>query len=325
MKNHKLAYFLSGLCMLSVVLVVCMFSVRSVRKGGPIVTLAEQGELRNTIEIPLSEAADISVTYTSDNLKIYPIEGDTVIIKEYLSSRRENALASVDIGNGKATVTGGKRDVLTHFLWISINERIEIYLPKEGIQDLEIQTSSGNITTEEGFDLQAGTVSVNAKSGNIKWQETKAGQVDIEASSGNLRTDKITGDTVTLTARSGNISAGELSGKAEISAGSGNVTVTEFSGQGNVTAQSGNVKVQADTIIGDMSLEAGSGNVKLMIPAKLSFELEINTGSGNIHTDFDHAVSYNKDRNHATGVVGAAPVGKLSLKAGSGNVSLKTE
>ena len=325
MKSNKLAYFLSGLCMLIIVLIVCMFSVRSVREGGPIVTLAEQGELRNTIEIPLSEAADISVTYTSDNLKVYPIEGDTVIIKEYLSSRRENALASVDIGNGKVAVTGGKRDTLTSFLWISINERIEIYLPKEGIQNLEIQTSSGNITTEEGFALQAGTVSVNAKSGNIKWQETKAGQVDIEASSGNLRVNQTAADAITLTAKSGNISAGDLSGKAEITAGSGNVTVTEFSGQGSVTTQSGNVKVEAEEITGDMSLEAGNGNVRLTIPTELSFELEINTGSGNIHTDFDHAVSYNKDGNHATGVVGAAPVGKLSLKAGSGNVSLKTE
>lgn len=323
MKSNKLGLLISTVIMLLIILVICIFSVRSVKEGGTIVTLAKQGELRNTVEIPLSQATDISITYTNDNIKVYSIEGDTVIIKEYLSNRRtREALASVDISNGKATVTGGKRDVLTMFLWISMNERIEIYLPKEGIQSLELQTGSGNITSDEGLSLQAETVSVQAKSGNIKWQDTHASKVDIEASSGNLRVDKVSGDTVRLTAKSGNISAEQLSGKAEISAGSGNVTVKEFSGQGSVTTKSGNTKVEAREINGDMLLEAGSGNVKLLVPANLSFDAEINTGSGNIRTDFEHFFSYNKEGNYATGVVGTEPVGKVSLKAGSGNVSL---
>lgn len=325
MKSNKLAFLISGLCMLFIILIICMFSVRFVKKGGPIVALADQGKLRNTIEIPLSDAADISVAYTSDNLKLYPIEGDTVIVKEYLSSRRENALASVSIDNGKATITGGERNPISSFLYVSINERIEIYLPEEGIRNLDIQVSSGNITAEDGFVLQAKKVSINAGSGNIKWQDTKAEQVNVEASSGNLRINKITADGIAFTTKSGNITVDELSGKSEILAGSGNVSITEFMGCGSVNTKSGNMKVEADKITGDMALEAGSGNVRLMIPADLSFELEINTGSGNIHTDFDHAVSYNKDGNHAMGVVGAEPVGKLSLSAGSGNVSLKTE
>lgn len=325
MKNNKLVLALCAVIMLLLLSIVCMLSVSSVKEGGPLVSTAIQGQLRNTIEIPLSQAANISITYTSDNLKVYPIDGDTVIIKEYLSSnRREDALASMYISNGEAVVTGGRRDVFFG-LWISINERIELYLPKEGINNLKLQTSSGNITAEEGLAVTADKVSVNAKSGNIKWHDTTAKQVDIEATSGNLRVNRISADSAFLTAKSGNISVGELAGKAEVSAGSGNVTVTEFKGKGTVTTKSGNIKVEADEIEGDMFLEAGSGNMKLMLPEGLSFALEINTGSGNIHTDFDNSISYNKDGNHASGVVGAEPIGKISLKAGSGNVSLKTE
>lgn len=324
MKGTKLAYFISGIFMLLVIVIICMLSVHSVKKGGPIMTLAEQGELRNTIEIPLSEAADISVIYTSDNIKVYPAEGNVVIIKEYLSSRRENALATVSMEDGKATVTGGRRDILTSHFWMSVNERIEIYLPKAGIDHLELQVSSGNITSEEGFSINAKAVNITANSGNIKWKDTVAENVDIEASSGNLRIDKIQADTLRFTAKSGNVTAELISGRAEISANSGNVTVTGFEGDGMISTQSGNIKVEDGKITGDMSLEAGSGNVRLSVPRELAFEVEINTGSGNIHTDFDENISYNKDKNHATGAVGTEPVGKLSLKAGSGNVSLKT-
>lgn len=324
MKETKLAFLISGIFMILVILVICMLSIRSVKKGEPLMTLAAQAELRNTVEIPLSEASDISVIYTSDNIKIYPGEGNVVVIKEYLSSRRENALATVSIEDGKATVIGGKREPLNFRFWMSVNERIEIYLPKESIGYLGIQVSSGNITTEEGFSINAKTVDIAAKSGNVRWQETVAENVDIEASSGNLRIDKIQADVLKFTAKSGNVTLQDISGRAEISANSGNVTVTGFEGEGGISTQSGNIKAETDKITGDISLEAGSGNVKLTVPQELAFEVEINTGSGNISTDYDENISYNKEGNHAAGVVGTEPAVKLSLKAGSGNVSLKT-
>ena len=324
MKESKLAYLICGIFMILVILVICMLSIRSVNEGGPIMVLADQGELRNAIEIPLSEASDISVIYTSDNIKIYPAEENVVVIKEYLSSRREDALATVSIEDGKATVIGGRRDPLNFRFWMSVNERIEIYLPKEGMDYLGIQVSSGNITTEEIFSINAKTVDIEAKSGNVRWQDTVAENIDVETSSGNLRIDKIQADTLKFTAKSGNVAAHDISGRAEITASSGNVTVTGFEGEGEISTQSGNIKAETDKVTGDISLEAGSGNVKLTVPQELAFEVEINTGSGNINTDYDENISYNKEGNHAAGVVGTEAVVKLLLKAGSGNVSLKT-
>ncbi len=324
MKSNKLGFLISTMIMLLVLLMICFLSIQFVKKGASNMLFADQGELRNTIEISLSEVKDFSITYTSDNIKVYPIEGNTVIIKEYLSSRRdEDALATVSIDSGKATIIGGNRMHLSSFMWISVDERIEIYLPKEGIENLELRTSSGNITAEDEFVLITKKVSVSANSGNIKWRDTEALQMDLEASSGNLRVNKITADTITLTVKSGNISAEEIMGKAEVSASSGSVTIEDFLGNGRISTKSGNVKIEAKDITGDMSLEAGNGNVRLDIPKELSFETEINTGSGNIRTDFEHSISCNKSGNHAAGVVGEMPVGKLSLKAGSGNVSLK--
>lgn len=326
MTGNKSVFFISIILVFVLLLVICFFSVRFVKREESAMRLKNEGELCNKIEISVSEAKDFSITYTSDNIKVYPAEGNAVIIKEYLRPERgEEALASVNISEGKATVTGGKRMPLSLLPGISIGERIEVYLPGDGLENLELQVSSGNISAEEELGLQVLSVSVQTKSGNIKWQDTKALQVKMEASSGNLRVSKVAADTLVLMTKSGNISGEELSGEAELLAGSGNVKVTELSGSGNISTRSGGIDVEVKEMCGDMTFEAGSGNVKLVVHRELSFLAEMNTRSGNIHTDFDDSMKYNKDGNHAEGRIGENPVGKLSLTAGSGNVRLVTE
>lgn len=327
MRNNKPAIWLSAAVVLVYAFVICYFSVRTTGKGGTeAAVMVSKGELRNTIEIPLSEAKDISIMYTSDNIKVFPAEGNTVVIKEYLSRERgADALASVSITEGKAVVTGGIRWHFILFPWINLNERIEVYLPKEGLESLKLQVNSGNISAEEDFNMQAGSIFVTAKSGNIRWQDIKALQVKMETLSGNLRVGKVVADTLILSAKSGNISGEELSGKAEFSAGSGNIRVTGFAGSGDVSTNSGGIEVEAENVTGDMTFKAGSGNVKLVVPKNLSFTAEMNTRSGKIYTDFEDEMNYNKDGNYAEGQIGETPVGKMSLKAGSGNVRLVTE
>lgn len=252
--------------MVPVILIVCLLSVNKAKEySGVSVVFMGKAELRNTIEIPLSEANELTVEYSSKNIQVYPAKGDTVIIKEYLLSKKEEAHAKCVTENGKATVTGGKVSTIVFFG--GIGERIEVYLPVEGMKAADLKTSSGNITADETFSLNAKQVSVTTKSGNIKWRNTKADKIALAASSGNVKVeaDAVTGD-IQLKTGSGNIKLmlpKELSFDMKVQTGSGNIDtdfeeMVSYNKKGNQA--SGTVGTAPECLI---SAQAGSGNVKI--------------------------------------------------------------
>lgn len=280
--------------------------------------------LKNTIEIPLSDADSLLADYGSKNLKVYAWQEDRIVIKEYLTSAHPGAKATVEYEGKNAVVTGGKwqwRFPNSLFLMGS-NERIEIYLPAQGIKELELHTGSGNIRAEEGFAIETQTADIRAGSGNITWKNTSAGQITLYANSGNVRGNGLTGN-VDLHTGSGNITAKEIEGAVTAEAGSGNITIEELDGSCRAKAGSGNLKIEAGEVTGDISTQTGSGNQHLVLPKELSFSLEVSTGSGNIHTDYDGGLSYNKKGNRAEGQIGEEPACRVTVDAGSGNVTIK--
>ena len=150
MKN-KVGILIAAVIMVPLLLLICIWSVNSVENKESVVDISVAGsaELRNTIEIPIEEGKNLEVTYTSKNVYIYPSEGKDIVIKEYLISDREECKAQVsketdENGRAKTVVTGGKSNVVT-FFFIGVGEKIEIYLPDEGLEVLKLQTGSGNI------------------------------------------------------------------------------------------------------------------------------------------------------------------------------------
>ena len=93
--------------------------------------------------------------------------------------------------------------------------------------------------------------------------------------------------------------------------------------KGRALAEFYDSETKMEEVEGDISLKASSGGVKLLLPKELSFELEVKTGSGNIHTDYDNNLSYNKKGNHASGIVGAEATCRISAEAGSGSVRVE--
>lgn len=257
-------------------------------------------ELRNTIEIPLEQADSLFVEYGSKNLRIFKSDSDKIIIKEYLPDDRKEALATVDISNGVATVTSPKLDTFIVF-GFNVDERIEIYIPAEGMKDISLKTGSGNIKTQPGYTGTYETLAVKTGSGNIKWNSSVVTEASFKAGSGNIEIVDLTG---TLRAE----------------AGSGNVTVDDFIGCGEIQTSSGNVKSYVKELNGDLRLGAGSGNVKLEIPEETSAHLDIATGSGDIHTDFDDLLSFDKYGNQADGDLVSNPANQIEVNTGSGNV-----
>lgn len=321
MKNSRTILVIGGVIVVLAAAAVSFLSVLETQNGGGLYSMS--AKLRNTIEIPLSQAESLSVDYGSKNLEIYVWQEDRIVIKEYLNSSRSDALATTTIDNGRAVVTGGQTHWSLQLLWGGWGEKIEIYLPESGLKTLELETGSGNITAREAFSLNGESVSVQAGSGNIRWNSTKADFIALQAGSGNIRAEELLGSQVQVKTNSGNITLKDVTGSLYTRAGSGNVTVSRLSGGCEAETGSGNLKVEAEQVTEDISLETGSGNQRLELPEGLSFDLQVNTGSGNISTDYDSELSYNKKGNEASGQVGEAPVCRISSKAGSGNVSIK--
>ncbi len=327
MKN-RIGVWIAAAIMMPCIAAISFFSVREAKEGGNTFfwVLGGRAELRNTIELPLSEMDELQVTYGSKNLKVYPIEGDTVIIKEYLISSRETK-ADVEkfsdsaTGSRVVTITGGQRRAITVFGLFNQEERIELYIPKEGLTNLSLQAASGNITTESNFALKTEELTVKTNSGNIKWKDSEAEKLHIQAGSGNITLGHMAGNLEVRTG-SGNIKVNGSSGNISMKAGSGNITAEGLSGQGSMETGSGNIKADALEITGDMSLKTRSGNIHMTLPEELSFQVQIQTGSGNVRTDFEEVLTYNKKGNQAEGTMGENPSCLIQAEANSGNVHI---
>ncbi len=329
MKSNRLILGVSAAVIVLAAAVVSVLSVKSNQKGGVLYMMS--AKLQNTIEIPMNQIERLSVVYGSKNLEIHVWQEDKIVIKEYLNSSRKSALAEVSYEGDKVIVTGGQNSWQWSLLfWGGLGEKIEIYLPESGLKGLELETGSGNINASDALSLD-GSVSVRAGSGNIKWSSTKADVISLRAGSGNVRAQGLSGDQVSVETNSGNITIQDVAGSLYSRAGSGNITIEELSGSCQAETGSGNIRVEAKQVTGDISLASGSGNQRLVLPKGLSFALQVNTGSGMISTDYDSALSYNKQGNAASGQVtasgqvGDAPLSQISSNAGSGNVSIRED
>lgn len=294
-----------------VLLMIGGISVMSVKKasedgqfGGAVnFSIGGRAELRNTIEIPLDKAKSLQITYGSKNIKVYQAKDNVILIKEYLYSNKKEAQAEAVYGeDGKVSVTGGSAWNLIFFgFGLGGEERIEVFIPEKGLKELSIETGSGN----------------------VKWTGADTRNISFRTGSGNLTVEQIKG-TSELHAGSGNIKVEKIEGAIQAGTGSGGITLEDFAGSGCMKAGSGNIKVEAVQIRGDLELETNSGNIKLELPENLSgCQFNINAGSGNIHTDFDKQLSFNKKGNSAQGTFGEEALYHIRAKAGSGNVRIE--
>lgn len=346
MKNKK-GVMIALAVMLVLVGVISAMSVKVAagRTGESKIVFAFGGnvELRNTMEIPLSEVSELDVAYGSQTIKVYPTEGDTIVIKEYLSDAHKDGLATVNYENvsgGKRAVVKGKQENVITIIGVQgVNERIEIYLPKTGLDSLHLQVGSGSIATQDAFAWETRDLQVSAGSGSIKWRDTKADIARFSAGSGSIRLTGITADLqvstssgsikmedikgdMTLAAGSGSVRVSDAEGVVNVASGSGSITIEELAGGGSFAAGSGSIRVTMAQVTKDIGIGAGSGSVYLTVPKDLSFAFEGKTGSGGIYTYFEEVLSYNKNGNEASGVVGENPSCKISVETKSGKIDI---
>ena len=80
------------------------------------------------------------------------------------------------------------------------------------------------------------------------------------------------------------------------------------------------MSLELGSLVERLDVATGSGDVSIVAPAGIGARLEMETGSGNIESDFPLSVT-RTGRHHLVGTIGDGK-GRVSVETGSGSVRL---
>ena len=116
----------------------------------------------------------------------------------------------------------------------------------------------------------------------------------------------------------GSITADELN----VDVGSGSIRLDDVKiRRAKFDAGSGGIQVGLTAPVESLDVDAGSGGVTIFLSANVNAEVDIETGSGGIDTDFPVQVT-RMERHHLRGKIGNG-AGRIRIESGSGSVRLK--
>jgi lia operon protein LiaG len=183
--------------------------------------------------------------------------------------------------------------------------------------NLSIDVASAPVTTS----TTRGELEINVGSGAVQVTNAR-GELSVDTGSGEVKVSDVRGESISIETGSGGVSASNLrSNDLKINTGSGNIDVTSLTSP-QVSLETGSGSVVADLAgeIWNVNVETGSGDITLKVPPTLAAEVDIETSSGDIETDFEVAVTRHA-RDHMTGRIGEGG-GKIDIETGSGGIRL---
>jgi lia operon protein LiaG len=183
--------------------------------------------------------------------------------------------------------------------------------------DLTIDVASAPVTTSG----TRGELHIHVGSGAVQVTQAR-GDLSVDTGSGAVTVSDVRGESISMETGSGEVTATNLrSNQLSIDTGSGNIQVTGLTApQVSLETGSGSVTADLSGEVWNVNVETGSGDVTLKVPPTLAAEVDIETSSGDIETDFEVAVTRHA-RDHMTGRIGEGG-GKIEIETGSGGIKL---
>ena len=263
--------------------------------------------------------------------------------QEHIIYRPKQGAAAWNVSTGDESVCrGGVKGIFG-------GRKIEVRSRGEGVEawadvrilvppgaDLKVWDVAGEITAENvraALELDAtaarvsthattGALHVNAESGDAR-VIAHHGDLTIEAGSGDVKTDSVSAATMfSVDAGSGGVAgAGVETDAFRVKAGSGKVQFAGLSARrARIEASAGDMTVGFVSRVDSLSAESGSGVITLRLPATFGAEVEAQTGSGEITSDFPVRPPLTK-RGELRGSIGDGH-GRVTIDAGSGDIRL---
>ncbi len=166
-----------------------------------------------------------------------------------------------------------------------------------------------------------GSLSVDVGSGNVHVTGAE-GTLSVDTGSGPVEVSRFEGTRLSVDTGSGDVTASEVKGDGlSIDTGSGDIRLSAASAP-EIMLETGSGGVTADlrTAPSTLSVETGSGNIRVTAPSTLGAEVDIETSSGDVESDFPLQVTRHS-REHLVGTIGNGQ-GRIQIETGSGDVRL---
>ena len=252
----------------------------------------------------VSAQPDLYVSTGSGNIKVFPGSGNEIKVVGHVHAGW-SAFGDVQsrvrriVENPPLTQSGNEvhvGEVNDHSLLNSISIDYEITVPA-GVA-LNLRSGSGDVEV----DNVGRYLSAQSGSGNVRAHGVH-GPAAMESGSGDIELEE------------------ESQGDVKVRTGSGSIRVRGL--DGGFMAKTGSGDIEADgTLLGQANLTTGSGSVRLHLNPDAHFNLEAETGSGDIRVRFPGAPKQDDhSRHHLTaGINGGGPA--LEVRTGSGDVEI---
>lgn len=183
--------------------------------------------------------------------------------------------------------------------------------------DIRISVAAARIQT----DRTRGVLHLDTGSGSVSVTDAQ-GDVHLDTGSGSVTIDGVRGEVLSMDTGSGSLSASNVDVKTlKADVGSGGLRLDRISApRVDLDAGSGAVAVDMLSVVEHLVVDAGSGGVTIRLPAAQGAEVDVETGSGGIESDF--AVQTTRfGRNALRGTIGDGR-GRIRIESGSGRVRL---
>jgi lia operon protein LiaG len=183
--------------------------------------------------------------------------------------------------------------------------------------NLSIDVASAPVATSN----TRGELDIDVGSGAVQVTQAR-GDLSVDTGSGTVAVSDVRGESVSIETGSGAVTSSDVrSSELQIETGSGDIQVTGLTAP-HVQLETGSGSVSADLNgeVWNVAVQTGSGDVTLKMPPTIGAEVDIETSSGDIETDFEVAVTRHA-RDHMTGRIGDGR-GKIAIETGSGGIKL---
>ncbi|WP_334076047.1 MULTISPECIES: DUF4097 family beta strand repeat-containing protein [Paenibacillus] len=192
---------------------------------------------------------------------------------------------------------------------------LTIVLPENRFLDLDINTSSGDVTLTRVQALKS--VKLQTGNGNLRLWDV-IGNVSAKTLNGNVELFRIFGDVIVDT-QGGNLKANSINGNASLSTMVGDISVVHAESDIKTNTKNGNIQIdgvplnlEAESlngkihiatheIGGDWNVYSAVGEMRIQIPEAGNYSFEGSSGYGNIETD----LPFNIENKEIKGIVGS--------------------
>lgn len=327
------------------IVALAVITAISYAANGGFNRMANQDTLIKNEEVTLGQIKSIILDGTSQIVEVRKTNGDQLKISQYGNPKtREENLFLIESSEDSVRIYFNKHKGfrLYDFDFYSFIQELVIEIPEKYKGNIDFNTSSGSLRTEDEFTLK--NVLLHSSSGSIRIDNNlTADNIHIKTSSGSIHTQGEINLTENMKAESSSgaislykVHAKGLQGETssggirlddidvesyDLQSSSGAIKINAISGSGEMKTASGGIQAFLKNPKDDIRLTSSSGSVRVEVEPSLQFTFEAKTNSASIHTDF--AVEKNERGNKAIATVGKNPTVHIKIDTTSGSIRVE--